>query len=154
MKKAAGIFLIREDYKILIAHPTNIPMTRWSIPKGRMEEGEHPTQTAVREMFEESNVDLSDWKIMHNLEHVTYKNKDKILIPFVLFERQNDINFDSFEFKCNSNVPEEIGGFPEMDDYKWVTLDEAKELLFKSQVKCLDEIQKIIDKLESVKKGS
>jgi hypothetical protein len=30
------------------------------------------------------------------------------------------VNFDLFKLKCNSNVPKERGGFPEMDDYKWV----------------------------------
>lgn len=149
MRKTAGIFLIRRDNKLLIAHPTKLPKDRWSIPKGGIEEDEYPTDAAVREMFEEANVDVSKWTVMHNLEHIKlkYKGEEKILIPFVLFEKQNDIDFGSFEFKCNSNVPEEMGGFPEMDGFKWVTLDEAKEVLFKSQVKCVEEIEGIIEKM-------
>lgn len=33
----------------------------------------------------------------------------------------------------------------EMDDYKWVTLDEAKDILHDTQVKCLDKIKEIIE---------
>jgi 8-oxo-dGTP pyrophosphatase MutT (NUDIX family) len=154
MRKTAGIFLIRKDNKLLIAHPTKLPENRWSIPKGGIEDGEYPTDAAVREMFEEANVDVSTWTLMHNLEHVKlkYKEEEKLLVPFVLFEKQNNIDFGSFEFKCNSNVPEEMGGFPEMDDFKWVTLDEAKEVLFKSQVKCVEEIERIIEKMAKASK--
>jgi hypothetical protein len=34
-----------------------------------------------------------------------------------------------FKLKCNSNVPKERGGFPEMDDYKWVLIDEARDYI-------------------------
>ena len=37
------------------------------------------------------------------------------------------------------------GQFPEMDGYKWVTLDEARTLLHDTQVKCLDIIENLIN---------
>lgn len=147
MEKSAGIFIIRKDNKLLVAHPTNTSPDRWSIPKGRPENDEYPTETAVREVFEETNVDLSLWKILHNLEPVKYEKKEKILIPFVFFEKQNDINLDDVELKCNERVPQNLGGYLEMDDFKWVTIDEARKLLYKSQIKCLDYIQELIDRL-------
>lgn len=148
MEQSAGIFLIRKDYKLFIGHPTKERPNKWSIPKGHIEEDEIPTQAAVREMYEESNINVSDWKLLHNLEPVKYKNKDKILIPYVLFETQNNFDFNLFEPKCNSNVPIEMGGYPEMDEYRWVTLAEARNLLYQSQVKCLDKIEEIIQKIE------
>jgi 8-oxo-dGTP pyrophosphatase MutT (NUDIX family) len=150
MEQAAGIFLIRKDNKLLIGHPTNGPENRWSIPKGRLEDGEYPTDAAVREMYEEANVDLKNWSILHNLDPVRYKNKDKILIPFVLFERQNKIDFDKFELKCNSNAPEEFGGHPEMDDFMWVTLYEAENLIYQSQIKCFSRIIELMSKLKYI----
>jgi predicted NUDIX family NTP pyrophosphohydrolase len=75
-----------------------------------------------------------------------HKNKKKMLFPFVLFERENNIDFSGFELKCNSNVPEDIGGFPEMDGYRWLTIDEARSHLYPTQVECLDEIEKLIKK--------
>jgi predicted NUDIX family NTP pyrophosphohydrolase len=47
--------------------------------------------------------------------------------------------------QCNSNVPEERGGFPEMDDYKWVTLDEAATMLHETQTACLPEIKRLFN---------
>ena len=37
---AAGIFLMRKDFNILICHQTNHAPNVWSIPKGKIEEGE------------------------------------------------------------------------------------------------------------------
>jgi RNA polymerase sigma factor (sigma-70 family) len=42
-----------------------------------------------------------------------------------------------------SNVPEDRGGFPEMDDYDWVTIDEARKLLHETQVSCLDKVKQL-----------
>jgi predicted NUDIX family NTP pyrophosphohydrolase len=42
-------------------------------------------------------------------------------------------------------VPEDRGGFPEMDDYKWVTLDEAAVMLHETQVACLNEIKHLFN---------
>lgn len=149
MERTAGIFIIRNDNKLLIAHPTGGRPDKWSIPKGRPENNEYFTDAAVREVFEECNIDLSKWKILHNLDPVKYEKKEKTLHPYVFFERQNFIDLDEFELKCNENVPEEMGGYPEMDDFKWVTIEEARKVLYKSQVKCLDRIQELIDKIGS-----
>jgi predicted NUDIX family NTP pyrophosphohydrolase len=78
---------------------------------------------------------------------VTYKHKKKVLHPFVALERNNStLDWNSFDIKCNSNVPEDRGGFPEMDAYKWVSLDEAKMLLHETQVACLDKIKEIFNR--------
>ncbi len=144
---AAGLFLIRKDNKFLVGHPTRHKATFWSIPKGKVEEGEENILAAVRETQEECNVDVSNWSVVHNLEPVKYTKTKKILYPFVLFERQNVFDFDKFELKCNSFVPEDKGGFPEMDDFKWVTIEEGRSLLHETQVACLDKIEAIINKL-------
>jgi predicted NUDIX family NTP pyrophosphohydrolase len=79
------------------------------------------------------------------MEPQTYSHKKKILYPFVVFEKDNlHLNWDKFEIKCNSNVPQDRGGFPEMDDYKWVSLDEAKTILHETQKNCIDEIKKML----------
>ena len=46
----------------------------------------------------------------------------------------------------NSNVPEERGDFPEMDDYKWVTIDEARGLIHETQVACLDKVKQLFSR--------
>lgn len=136
---AAGIFLIKNDGKILICHPTNHAPNFWSIPKGKIEENESAIDAAIRETYEETNIKVLEYpfKII-TLEAVQYKTKKKVLYPFIFQELyQSKIDWNSIDIKCNSNVHISRGGFPEMDDYRWVDIDEAANLLHESQVACL-----------------
>ena len=153
---AAGVFLVNKSNKLLICHPTRDPLNVWSIPKGKVESLETFVDACVRETFEETNIDLSDYKDkMIMLDSVNYSHKKKMLIPFVLFENDCDyLDLSIVKIQCNSNVPDERGGFPEMDDYKWVSIDEARVLLHETQVACLDKvrdlyIKKILKDLEN-----
>lgn len=142
---AAGIFLVNKDNKLLVCHPTNHALDFWSIPKGKVEDGEMILNGAIRETLEETNIDLSSVVGLKQLESVTYKHKKKVIHPFLCWEPAvTGLNWFTFDIKCNSFVPLERGGFPEMDDYKWVTLDEAEKLLHETQVMCLSEIKQII----------
>lgn len=145
---ASGIFIVRKDNKLLIAHPTNHKPDFWSIPKGKVEDNETFLDAALRETYEETNLDLSDsssFKI-HTLPSVNYSHKKKMIYPFLFLEKEDSsFDWDSIELKCNSNVPKERGGFPEIDDFKWVTLDEARNVLHATQVECIDKILKIIE---------
>ena len=148
MTIAAGLFLVRKDNKILVGHPTNHNADFWSIPKGKIEEGENPIDAAVRETLEETNADVSKWTVTHTLPPIKYKRMNKTLHPFILFEKQNKINFDDFKLECNSNVISDKGNFPEMDAFRWVTVEEARTILHSSQVECLDKVDEIISMLE------
>lgn len=145
MVKAAGLFLVNNENKILIGHPTNHAPNFWSIPKGKTDDGELEHDAAIRETLEETNIDVKDYQILHILPRVNYNHKKKCLYPFVLFEKENPFDFGKFDIKCNSNVSDDRGGFPEMDDFKWVTLDEAKDILHETQVKSLKYVQLLID---------
>jgi 8-oxo-dGTP pyrophosphatase MutT (NUDIX family) len=145
----SGLFIIKKNKKLLICHPTKRKANEYSIPKGRVEDDEIFLEAAFRETYEESNLDLNgstDFTI-YPLNSVEYKNKKKILYPFLMLENNNSkFDWDSVELKCNSNVPKKIGGFPEMDGYRWVTLDEAEELIHEAQVKCLPKIKEILER--------
>ena len=58
------------------------------------------------------------------------------------------LDSNKFKIKCNSNVPEERGGFPEMDDYRWVSIDDARKFLHPTQVACLDKIVELNEKIK------
>lgn len=140
---AAGVFLVNSKHQVLICHPTRHSETLWSIPKGKVEEGEELLAAAIRETYEETNIDLTNYTLVINMDPVTYTHKKKVLYPFIVFENYNDKlgSFDSFEIKCNSNVPIERGGFPEMDAYRWVDFSEAKRLLHNTQAECIDKVE-------------
>ena len=139
---AAGVFLVNKDKKVLICHPTNHAPDFWSIPKGKVEKGEELIDGAIRETFEETNIDLKDFKLMANMSPLNYTHRKKVLYPFICYEDANDfIGFDMFDLKCNSNVAEDRGGFPEMDDYRWVTFTDAKKLLPSLQASAIDKVE-------------
>lgn len=145
---ASGLFIVRKDKKVLICHPTNHPADFYSIPKGKVEDDEIFLEAAIRETYEETNLDLSETTnfTIYPLNAVNYKHKKKILYPFLFLEnKKSSFDWDGVELKCNSNVPEDRGGFPEMDGYKWVTLDEASKVLHDTQVACLGRIKEIIE---------
>jgi len=144
MIKTAGIFLIRNDHHMLIGHPTKHKPEVWSIPKGQVEENENIIAAAIRETFEETNIDVSDYKVIYELEPAPYPKMKKILYGVVLFESENPFNFHLFDIKCNSNVPLELGAFPEMDEFKWVSFDEAEHLVHAAQINCIQQIKELI----------
>ncbi len=141
---ASGIFILNKEKEILICHPTNHPWDVWSIPKGKVEEGEDHIEAAVRETFEETNVDLKNATLFHQLGKQVYNHKKKEIHPFLFLEEENPkIDLSSIELKCNSNVPENRGGFPEMDKFQWADIDTAKTYLHPTQVAALEEIEKL-----------
>jgi len=141
--QAAGIFIVNRDRKLLVCHPTNHKADFWSIPKGKIDEGESYFDCALRETYEETNIDLKDtpWFTIVELPAINYKHGKKMLHPYLYWENINsEFDWSKQVIKCNSNVPDERGDFPEMDDYKWVSIDEARTLLHDTQVACLDRV--------------
>jgi len=134
--------------RVLIRHPTGHKKDFWSIPKCKIEKVETNFQGAMRETQEECNVDLKyvELQMLYELPKVNYKHGKKCLYPFVVMECNNELDFSEFEIKCNAIVPEGEkwnAGKPEFDDFKWLSLDEAKKLLHDTQAKCIDNIKHI-----------
>ena len=58
-KKWAGIILKNEDEVLLCKRSPEKSMPNvWSIPSGKIEDGESPGQAAIREFYEETNIEL------------------------------------------------------------------------------------------------
>jgi len=49
--------------------------------------------------------------------------------------------------KCNMNFDHEGESIPEMDDFKWVTFSEAKEILHHTQVEAIRNLEKLMDNI-------
>ena len=89
-EKAAGLFLVNREDKILVGHPTKHSPNFWSIPKGKVEDGETRLQAAIRETYEESNVKLfSDLHKFVELGRFVYNHKKKDIVIFAHFETKD-----------------------------------------------------------------
>lgn len=155
--KTCGLYIINSDNKLLICHPTNHAPDFWTIPKGKVEEGELYYSAAIRETTEETGLDLSAIRMLpFPLPVQVYRHKKKELHSWVVFEddmRGLDFTLSEMELYCESMVEDENiiskqkikRPFPENDDFKWVTLGEAKELLHYPQIPQLETISKLIN---------
>lgn len=148
--RAAGLFLVNKKYKILVGHPSYNKPNFWSIPKGKVDGYETLLEAAVRETYEETNVKL--FTDLHDFFYVgksVYKHKRKEITMFTTFEEEH-ANWDRLHITCNSMVPKEEGGFPEMDAFKWVSIDEARSMLHETQANKLDSLSRIIRKHKNI----
>ena len=145
---AAGVFLVRNDGKILVGHPTGHPEDVWSIPKGKIDDGETALEGAIRETLEETNIDLSDLPnpCFKELPVQVYSHKRKDITTFVVGEWMTDLEFDKFDIKCDSIVPLTSSwnaGKPELDEFKWITTDEAEDILHPTQAASIEAVKRI-----------
>jgi len=112
----------------------------WSIPKGLVEAGEEPLGTALREFAEEIGVpapvatdDLTDLGEFRQASGKRVRVFAALASGFsVDTVRSNTVRLE---------LPRGSGRFvevPEVDDARWVGLDEARELLVAGQVAALD----------------
>jgi 8-oxo-dGTP pyrophosphatase MutT (NUDIX family) len=138
VRKTCGIFFISANNLLLIAHPTNAPENVWSIPKGLLEPDETHENAAAREFLEETGIEI-DMMLLECLEPVIYPHGKKYLHPFVY---KSEHEHHVFNPVCESMVIKpDADPFPENDDFRWVTLDEARELIHLTQIACLDKIK-------------
>ncbi len=146
MKKTCGIYLINKHNNLLIVHPTNHPNKfHWSIPKGEPDENDGSLlETAIREMFEETGIQLNiDNIIPYYLGSTVYRNKNKTLYSFLIVDK----DLDDVDVVCNSFVNLETHSFPENDMHIWINLSKVtliKTYLHESQISNIDKIKKII----------
>ncbi len=113
-EKSCGAVVIKEEqdglkFLIIKQHDEN-----WHFPKGHVEEGETEEQTAIREIKEETNIDV---ELDTNFRKViTYSPKEGVLKDVVFFIGKAI----SFDLKIDPK---------ELLDAKWVNPDEVKDYL-------------------------
>lgn len=112
----------------------------WSIPKGLVEAGEEPLGTALREFAEEigvpAPVTASDLTDLGEFRQASGKRVR------VFTARASGFSVDTVRSNTvRLELPRGSGRFvevPEVDDARWVGVDEARELVVAGQVAALD----------------
>ncbi len=150
MKKSAGILVYKiENNKVYVflSHPGgpywhNKKTKCWSIPKGEQDEKEDILITAKREFKEETNLEiinelnyLGSKKVSNNkLVTIFYTKQD-------LDEKNTKSNYFELEWPPKSGI---INKYPEMEESKWIELEEAKELIFDNQLYFLEKLEEVL----------
>jgi predicted NUDIX family NTP pyrophosphohydrolase len=148
--RSAGILLYRRDpdsVRLLLVHPGG-PFWRgrdegaWMIPKGLIEPGEDPLTAALREFEEE----LGARPEGEPAPLCTVRQAGgKWVEAFAL-----EADFDCATLKSNEftiEYPPESGSFrafPEVDEARWFTLDQARAKILKSQAPIIDALEAIL----------
>ena len=105
----------------------------WGFAKGHIENGETEVETAIREVKEETNIDIEIKKEIRKV--VKYVPNNKIFKEVVLFLGET---VDKEEIILQEE---------EIEDYKWCTVEEGIKLItYKVQRDVLNEFAEIIYK--------
>lgn len=129
-EKSCGIVVlnkINDKLKVLLVHHN---LGHWGLPKGHIENNETETETALREVLEETNIKvniITDFK-----ETITYSPKAKVLKDVTFFLGQG--------LSINSKNQE-----TEIQEVEWVDLDKAKDIITYNDEKKI--IMKVINYL-------
>lgn len=126
---------------------------KYSLPGGRMDEGEDIETAFIREVLEETSINISD--LFEKLEFVNVINDNNVYND----ERKN-IGVVYLISKLEFNKKPEIKLSPEHTDYKWVTLENIHKYQINRKgykdavIKVLSEIESEIEKVDILDEGN
>lgn len=135
---SAGIAIIY-DSRLLLVHPIKGNRKSWSIPKGKVEEGESFEEAASRETYEELGIKI-DHKKLKNKRTIVYHNR-------ISNEEHKKLHYYIYRIKSldiiglNSiNINKNNLGENEIDDAKFMYKSEALDYIFWRQEPILEHI--------------
>jgi len=116
-KLSCGIVLARDSehgYQTLLLRAFH----HWDFPKGILEDGEEPIQTAKRELREETSIAETKWNWGERFIETGPYSRGKTARYYLAATDQEHVVMG----------PSPETGEPEHHEYRWVTFDEAYDL--------------------------
>lgn len=136
--------IIQVGDEILLGHAPNKKdgPNSWDIAgKGHIEVGGNPEETVIREVKEETNIDIASddlWRLG------TSKYQKGKMIFFLIRLKEKPKNI-----KCISMFEMYGKKFPELSKFEWVKIDEAANYLYKGLSKIFVEYIDLIKELKT-----
>lgn len=124
--EVAACFLTVDEHVLFMKRQSHkIDGSLWGIPGGRFEKGETAHQTIIREIKEETGIDLSG-------KSLQYFGKVYYRVPEI------DFIYHMFAHALEK-IPKDIAVDPaEHSEYRWITLHEALQLpLIRGEAECI-----------------
>lgn len=147
MKRSAGILpykIIDNKVYVYLEHPGGPfwkDINEWSLCKGEYKlNNESSKKAAIREFYEESGTKIKATDLEYLSSHKV--SNMKLVIVFIV-----NVDIDPSKMVSNTFKREFPKGsgvireFPEMDKADWFLLDDAYDIIFKSQVFFLDRLK-------------
>lgn len=133
-----------KQFKFLVAHPGGPyfkNVEKYGFPKGHQEKNESLKETAIREFKEETGLDVDYLRLKIRIENITKKKNiyyflypmDEIWEPLKMYSNQTYI--EKFQ-----------QSFPEIDDYKYVPLEDLENILFQQDKNLVKKIAQSFEK--------
>lgn len=138
LKKVSACVIIydKETKTFLVEHSTGMKWkgnNLWGLPKGEIDEGEQPNETAIREVREECriNLDINDLIYLGHFEYI----KSKDLEMFLVYKK-----VDTKECHCDSYFERNGQKFPEVNGFKIISIEDIDNEVILTQAKILHQI--------------
>lgn len=146
METSCGIIILNEFNEILLCHVTGQP--QYDIPKGLLDDGEHPIECAIRETLEETGLHIPH-HILHDLGEHDYIPHAKRLHAFTCTVLKEHIELDKLE--CTSYFKDYYTheDRPEVDDYEWFNIDNLSPFVTKNMYNTLSKLLITVSQYES-----
>ncbi len=112
---ATCFIFVKDQVLFLKRQPYKPEGNTWGIPGGKIEKGEDAAETVVREVHEETKIDLSKMPMK-------YFGKVYIRYPHV------DFIYHMFETQMDDYPPEIVIDSSSHSEYQWLTLKDALNL--------------------------
>ena len=109
--EAAGGVVLHENRVLLVHRPR---YDDWTLPKGKLDRGESFEDAALREVWEETGLRCTLGRELPGTEYRDRKDRPKVLRYWLM-----ELDDEPGSFEPNDEV----------DEVRWVALDEAAELL-------------------------
>ena len=136
---AGGVTFRWRDSEPEIAIVSVKPKLRWQLPKGIVDPGESPQMTAVREVREEAGIDTELIRLIETIEY--WYRGEKYGKP-VRYHKY--VHFYLLEYE-RGDVAEHDH---EVEEARWVSLDEAMEMLeFKGERDVVEKARDMIKQM-------
>lgn len=130
-EKSCGAIIYNDNMQVLVVKHT---AGHWDFPKGHVEGIETEIQTALREVKEETNLDINIYdNYRYEVHYSPKENVDKTVIFFLAKNTSNKLIKQDCEIQ-------NIGWFDYKEAMDVLTYDTAKELLKRSynDFKCIN----------------